>query len=164
MTQVRFDEALRILTRHEVEFIVVGGIAAILQGSPLSTEDVDVVYLATEDNCRRLAEALDEMDASYADPAGRQIRPDAERLAGARVHLTNTSCGRVDLMRTVGDDLGYRQLIERTRELEVAELRVHVLDLEAIIETKEHAGRPKDQSQLPFLRQLVAEIERLKRE
>lgn len=164
MTQVRFDEALRILTRHEVDFIVVGGIAAILQGSPLSTEDVDVVYLATEDNCRRLAEALDEMDASYADPAGRPIRPDAERLATARVHLTNTSCGRVDLMRTVGDDLGYRQLIERTWELEVAEFRVHVLDLETIIETKEHAGRPKDRSQLPFLRQLVAEIERLKRE
>ena len=160
MMQVRFDEALRILTRHEVDFIVVGGIAAILQGFPLTTEDVDVVYLASEENCRRLAAALDEMDASYADPAGRRVLPDAARLAAARVHLTNTSCGRVDLMRTIGDDLAYRELIGRTRELDVAELRVRVLELEAIIETKEHADRPKDRAQLPFLRQLLAEIRR----
>jgi predicted nucleotidyltransferase len=162
MMQVRFDEALRILTRHEVDFIVVGGIAAILQGFPLTTEDVDVVYLASEENCRRLAAALDEMDASYADPAGRRVLPDAARLAAARVHLTNTSCGRVDLMRTIGDDLAYRELIGRTRELDVAELRVRVLELEAIIETKEHADRPKDRAQLPFLRQLLAEIRRQK--
>lgn len=159
--EVRFDEALRILTRHEVEFIVVGGIAAILQGSPLTMGGVDVVYLASEENCRRLAEALDEMDASYADPAGRRILPDAARLASVRVHLTNTSCGRVDLMRTVGNDLAYRNLIGRTRVLEVAELEIRVLELEAIIETKEQADRPKDRYQLPFLRQLLAEIRRL---
>jgi hypothetical protein len=40
---LRFDEILRVLIRHEVEFIVVGGIAAVLQGSPLTTEDPDVV-------------------------------------------------------------------------------------------------------------------------
>lgn len=158
--EARFDEALAILTRHDVEFVVVGGIAAILQGSPLTTEDVDVVYLASEGNCRRLVEALDEMDASYADPAGRTIRPDLERLTSARVHLLNTSCGRVDLMRTVGDDLAYPQLIGRTRRLEVGEVEVWVLELEAIIETKEQADRPKDRYQLPFLRQLLAEIRR----
>lgn len=162
--EARFDEALAVLTRHEVEFVVVGGIAAILQGSPLTTEDVDVVYLVSEENCRCLAEALDEMDASYADPAGRIIRPDVERLTSARVHFLNTNCGRVDLMRTVGDDLGYPQLIGRTRPLEVAEVEVRVLELEAIIETKEQADRPKDRYQLPFLRQLLAEIRRQEQE
>lgn len=158
--EARFDEALAVLTRHDVQFIVVGGIAAILQGSPLTTEDVDAVYLVSEENCRRLVEALDEMNASYADPAGRTIRPDVERLASARVHLLNTSYGRVDLMRTVGDDLAYPQLIGRTRELQVAGVDLLVLELEAIIETKEQADRPKDRFQLPFLRQLLAEIRR----
>lgn len=72
-----FDEALELLTRHGVELIVVGGIAAILQGSPLTTQDVDIPYRTGQANLRRLAEALNEMDASYADRGGRTIRPDS---------------------------------------------------------------------------------------
>jgi len=159
--EARFDEALTVLQRHEVDFIVVGGIAAILQGSPLTTEDVDVVYRSANENLLRLTTALVELDASYADPAGRTIRPDMERLAALRVHLLNTRCGRVDLMRTIGNDLAYEQLIDRTRELEIGETSVRVLELEAVIETKEQADRPKDRYQLPFLRQLLAEIRRL---
>jgi predicted nucleotidyltransferase len=101
------------------------------------------------------------LEAHYFDPAGRQIEPNASRLASMRVHLLNTNCGRVDVLRTVGKDLAYPDLVERSRELDVAELRVRVLDLEAIIETKEHADRPKDRYQLLFLRQLLAEIQRL---
>jgi len=158
--EAKFDEALTVLEQHGVDFIVVGGIAAILQGSPLTTEDVDVVYRSASENLLRLATALVDLDAAYADPAGRTIRPDVERLASIRVHLLNTRCGRVDLMRTVGDDLAYEQLIERTRELEVGTTSIRVLELEAVIETKEQADRPKDRFQLPFLRQLLAEIQR----
>jgi len=160
-TELRFDEVLRVLTRNEVEFIVVGGVAAILQGSPLTTEDVDVVYLSSEQNNTRLAKALGELRAYYFDPAGRHIEPDVSRLASMRMHLLKTSCGRVDVLRTVGKDLAYHDLVERSRELDVAEFRVRALDLEAIIETKEHADRPKDRYQLLFLRQLLAEIQRL---
>ena len=158
--EARFDEALELLARHGVEFIVVGGIAAILQGSPLTTQDLDVLYRTGQANLRRLAEVLDEMDASYADPAGRAIRPDVDRLASMRVHLLTTRYGRVDLMRSVGHDLLYEHLIDRTRELEIGTYRVRVLELEAIIETKEQADRPKDRYQLPFLRQLLAELRR----
>jgi len=163
-TELRFDEVLRVLTRNEVELIVVGGIAAILQGSPLTTEGVDVVYRSFEQNNIRLAKALGELEALYVDPAGRRIEPNASRLASMRMHLLNTNCGRVDVLRTVGKDLTYDDLIERSRVLEVAELRVPVLDLKTIIETKEHADRPKDRYQLLFLRQLLAEIQRLESE
>ncbi|MCP3956518.1 MAG: nucleotidyl transferase AbiEii/AbiGii toxin family protein [bacterium] len=159
-TELRFDEVLRVLTRNEVEFIVVGGIAAILQGSPLTTEDIDIVYRPSEENIARLARALGELEAIYFDPAGRHIAPDVSRLASLRMHLLNTSCGRVDVLRTVGDDLGFEDLVDRTRVFDVAEFRVRALDLETIIETKEHAARPKDRYQLLFLRQLVAEIRR----
>jgi hypothetical protein len=152
------------LTRNEVQFIVVGGVAAILQGSPLTTEDVDVVYLASEQNNICRAKALGELEAHYFEPAGRQIEPNASRLASMRVHLLNTNCGRVDVLRTVGKDLAYSDLVERSRVLEVEELRVRVLDLETIIATKEYADRPKDRYQLLFLRQLLAEIQRLETE
>lgn len=159
-TELRFDEILRILTRHEVEFIIVGGIAAILQGSPLTTEDLDIVYLPSAENNARLASALAELEAYYFDPAGRHIEPDASRLASLRMHLLKTNCGRVDVLRTVGNDLGYQDLVERSLTFEVAEFRVRALDLEAIIETKMHANRPKDRYQLLFLKQLLAEIQR----
>ena len=163
-TELKFDEVLRVLTRNEVEFIVVGGVAAILQGSPLTTEDIDVVYLATDDNNARLARALDELEARYFDPAGPNIQPDLARLASMTMHLLETSCGRVDVLRTIGKDLVYQDLEERSRVLEVAEFRVRVLELETIIETKEHADRPKDRYQLLFLRQLLAEIQQRRTE
>jgi hypothetical protein len=162
--ELRFDQVLRVLIRNEVEFIVVGGIAAILQGSPLTTEDIDVVYLSSEQNLARLARALGELEAHYLDPAGRHVEPDISRLASMRVHLLNTNCGRVDVLRTVGKDLSYQDLVERSRVFEVAEFSVQVLDLETIIETKEHADRPKDRSHLLFLRQLLAETQHLKTE
>ncbi len=66
------------------------GIAAILQGSPLTTEDVDVVYLASEGNIPRLAKALGDLEAYYLDPAGRHIEPDAaprdrRKIAAAKI-------------------------------------------------------------------------------
>lgn len=156
-TAVRFDEILRVLRRHEVDFIVVGGIAAILQGSPLTTEDVDVVYLASDENRARLLAALDELEARYLDPAGRHIEPDADKLAAMRIHLLTTRYGRLDVLRTVGAELGYDDLVGNTMQLDVAEFQIRVLDLATIIESKEQANRPKDRSQLPFLRQLLAE-------
>ena len=159
-TELRFDEILRVFTRNEVEFIVVGGVAAILQGSPLTTEDLDVVYVASEENNARLAKALGELEAHYLDPAGRRIEPDVSRLASMRLHLLKTSCGRVDVLRTVGKNLAYHDLVERCRVFDVADFRVRALDLEAIIETKD-ADRPKDRYQLPYLRQLLAESQRL---
>ncbi len=159
--ELQFDEVLRVLTRNDVEFIVVGGVAAILQGSPLTTEDIDVVYMPSEDNNLRLAKALAELEAVYYDPAGRRFEPDASRLATLKMHLLRTRCGRVDVLRTVGDGLGYQDLVERSRMFDVEDFRVRVLDLETIIQTKEHADRPKDRHQLLFLRQLLAEIRHL---
>ncbi|MEM7356127.1 MAG: hypothetical protein AAF657_35250 [Acidobacteriota bacterium] len=159
-TELRFDEVLRVLTRHEVEFIVVGGVAAILQGSPLTTEDIDVVYRASEENIARLAGALGDLEARYFDPAGRHIEPNVARLASMRMHLLQTNCGRVDVLRTVGNNLDHSDLVENTRLYDIAEFCVRALDLATIIKTKEHADRPKDRHQLPFLRQLLAETQR----
>ena len=157
-TEARFDAILGVLARHGVEHVVVGGVAAILQGSPLTTEDLDVVYDCTQENLARLERALKELRAFYLDPAGGRIEPDAERLASGRVHLLKTECGRLDALRTVGNDLAFEDLVEESSVFEIEDLRVRVLALEAIIVTKEHANRPKDQYQLPFLRQLREEI------
>lgn len=123
------------------------------------TQDVDIVYATSEDNLGRLAEALRELKAHYNDPAGRHIEPDVSRLAAMNLHLLKTRLGRLDLLRIVGDGLIYDDLIERSDEQTIEDVRVRVLDVETLIETKEFAGRPKDQHGLLYLRQLLAEIQ-----
>ncbi len=112
---LKIAEILRALNQHGVEFVVVGGVASVLRGSPLMTKDVDVVYSASEDNIRRLAEALRELKAHYKDPAGRYIEPDVPRLASMKLHLLRTRFGPLDVLRNVGDGLGYDDLFEPLR-------------------------------------------------
>ena len=155
---LKIAEILRVLSRNEVEFVVVGGVASILRGSPLMTRDVDVVYSASEGNLRRLIEALRELKAHYKDPAGRYLEPDVSRLASMKLHLLRTTCGPLDVLRSIGDGLDYDDLFERSDEQTIEDFQVRVLDVETLIETKEFAGRPKDQNGLLYLRQLLAEI------
>jgi hypothetical protein len=103
--ELRFLDILRALARHDVDFVVVGGVAAILEGAPISTFDVDVVYHRTEGNNARLAAALVELNAIYKDPAGRRIVPDTEKLATFKLHLLRTDLGPLDVLIRVGKDL-----------------------------------------------------------
>lgn len=97
-----FLAILEILDRHGVELVICGGIAAILHGAPIMTADLDVVYAATEENCRRLLAATGELEAVYFDVARRRIVPDLPKLQDLRMHLLETNRGRLDLMREIG--------------------------------------------------------------
>jgi len=156
----RFLEILRVLARHQVEVILVGGLAAIVEGAPISTVDMDVVFIRTDENLVRLLAALLELDARYLDPAGRHIVPDADKLASFRMHRLVTSLGPLDVMETIGAGLKYADLVEDTRLSEVGGVSVRVLGLESIIRSKEQAGRDKDRAVLPILQRTL----RLKRE
>ncbi len=149
-----FLEILEILVGNQVDFIVCGGIAAILHGAPIMTADLDAVYETSDANCSRLMRAIETLEASYFDLAGRHIVPDLAKLGSLRMHLLNTNRGRLDLLREIGESLDYAALVDRSTTIELEGNRVRVLDLEAIIESKEAAGRPKDMASLPFLRAL----------
>lgn len=151
-----FLEILRGLLRHEVDFILVGGVAAILEGAPVSTFDLDIVFRPAEDNQQRLLAALRELEARYLDPAGRHIVPDEEKLRDLRLHQLLTRSGPLDVLRTIGHGLGYSDLIEHTREASIEGAPVRVLRLEMIIRSKEEAGRDKDHATLPLLKRTLA--------
>ncbi|HEX2224016.1 MAG TPA: hypothetical protein VHN15_07405 [Thermoanaerobaculia bacterium] len=138
-----------------MDFILVGGVAAILEGAPVSTFDLDVVFLPTEENRQRLLAALGDLNARYLDPAGRHIVPDAEKLASLRLHQLLTDHGPLDVLRTIGHGLGYSELVEHTREHRVEGLPVRTLSLEMIILSKEQAQRDKDRAALPVLRRTL---------
>jgi hypothetical protein len=100
---VRFLGLLRALLRHGVDFFVVGGVAAQLEGAPILTFDLDVLYDKTPENLARLLAALRELKARYRDPAGRHIEPDAEKLATLRLHLLLTELGALDVLGSIGN-------------------------------------------------------------
>jgi hypothetical protein len=153
---VRFLGLLRVLLRHRVDVIVVGGVAAQLEGAPILTFDLDVLYDKAPENRARLLDALQELKARYRDPADRFIEPDAEKLATLRTHLLLTELGPLDVLGAIGDGLTYQDLASRTIVFELGDERIHVLELAAVIETKEQANRDKDRAALPVLRQTLA--------
>ena len=89
----RFLELLRALVDGEVNFVIVGGVAAVLEGAPVATFDLDIVYSLEEGNVDRLARALDELETSYVDPAGRKLLPDVRRLRGGGHHSSDRATG-----------------------------------------------------------------------
>ena len=153
---VKFLGLLRVLLRHGVQFFVVGGVAAQLEGAPILTFDLDVLYDKTPENLARLLGALRELKARYRDPAGRHIEPDAEKLATLRTHLLLTELGALDVLSAIGNGFTYQDLVARTIPYELGEERVLVLELAAVIESKEQANRDKDRAVLPVLRQTLA--------
>jgi predicted nucleotidyltransferase len=150
-----FLELLRALERHSVEHVIVGGVAAILEGAPMTTLDLDVVYRGDDVNVERLHAALVELDAVYRDPGGRRIEPTPDRLRANRVNLLETRLGLLDVLQEVGAGWSYEDVLRRSHVLEVEELRVRVIDLADNIATKEAAGREKDRAMLPLLRRTL---------
>lgn len=152
-----FMELFRALDRAGVEHVVVGGVAAILEGAPIATLDLDIVYRSDDENVRRLAGLLDELDARYRDPAGRDIKPTVSRLHANSVNLMSTRLGPIDAMQRIGAEWGWEDLADRSHFVKVGDLEIRVLDLASIIESKLAAGREKDQVMIPVLRRTLEE-------
>ncbi len=150
----RYFELLELLNRHEVNFIVVGGVAAILEGVPITTLDLDVVYDRSPDNLERLLEVLQTVEACYRDPAGRHIVPTIENLATFRMNLLRTNLGPFDVIAAI-HGAGYEDLLSSSRIRQVGELKLRVLELAKVIESKELANRDKDRAVLPLLRKTL---------
>ena len=155
-TPSKFLDILTVLKTHEVDFIIVGGVAGVLAGAPLVTFDLDVVFESSEANIERLLSALRQLNARYRDPVGRTILPSADKLATFRMNLFDTDLGELDVLPSISPGLVYSDLLTRSHEYEVSGLRVRAIDLPTLIEAKEIAGRPKDLQALLFLRETLA--------
>lgn len=135
-----------------VEFIVVGGTAAVLQGAPITTNDLDIVHRRTPENVARLLAVLTELDATMRyDFANRSLRPTAEMLAGHGQINLSTSLGPIDPLCELGAGQGYDELLPHTEPVSDEGRLLRVLDLPTLIAVKAKAGRPKDRMVLPIL-------------
>jgi hypothetical protein len=99
-------DLVNILAKHEVEFIIVGGMAAVLRGTPVNTFDLDIVYERGAPNIDRLLQALDELDAIVRDDP-RRLRLNASHLQNPGHKLMETNQGPLDLLGTIEETAGF---------------------------------------------------------
>lgn len=146
------------MNEHGVDFIVVGGVCAVLHGAPVTTFDIDLVHGREPGNLTRLLSALSALDAYYRSHSSRRFGPEASHLRSDGHHLLMTTAGPLDLLGTVGRGETYESLLNRTSELLVDDqLPVCVLNLDTLIELKEIAGRDKDLAALPVLKSTLSQ-------
>jgi hypothetical protein len=154
-TVLDFERLLRTLVEHRVEFVVVGGVSAALQGAPILTLDLDIVHRRDPGNIERLLKALRSMEASYRDAGTRHILPDHTHLESAGHQLLMTTGGPLDVLGTIGSGRSYDDLLPLSRKIAVGDFKIRVLSLEALIEVKEEIGHAKDRAVLEVLRETL---------
>lgn len=151
------ESLLEALGEAGIEFIVVGGAAAVLHGAPVTTQDLDIVPRTDGENVERLMDLLTALDARIRDLAGREIRPDPAALRGSGQVRLSTRRGPLDLLCGLHDGRSYADLLPHTEEMTDGSLRLRVLDLPTLIAIKAASGRVRDQLTLPLLLALERE-------
>lgn len=161
-----FDPALafRVLDAHEVRFVVIGGLAARLQGSPTVTNDLDVCYLRNPENLERLAAALRELDARLRNaPRALPFILDAKTLAAGDHFTFQTRAGNLDILGTPAGTNGFEELERLADTMSIEGRKVLVASVDDLISMKRAAGRPKDRVEVEILSALREEIEARRR-
>ena len=136
MASPSLESLLATLATSDVEFIVVGMLAAVAQGAPVTTHDLDIVHRRTPENVTRLVDLLvNKLDARYR---GRPdvLRPTAEILTGTGHSLLKTNLGPLDVLGAIEGGRDYDALLPASERIEISGHPVHVLGLPALIELK----------------------------
>jgi predicted nucleotidyltransferase len=156
------EAAVRHLHAHGVQFIVIGGWAAIVHGVARTTHDVDLVYGRDPANIHRLAWALKEWDPYLRGaPPGLPFRWDEATIQAGLNFTLSTRYGALDLLGEVAGGGSYEKLLPFTVAIQAFGVTFRVVTLERLIQLKRAAGRPKDLEDVAELQALLEERGRL---
>lgn len=153
------EAILMALQRHQVRYVLIGGLAALVHGSPFPTEDLDLTPERSHENLARLSDALRELNARVRASGVEEGLPfshDAESLADAGVWNLVTEAGILDISFVPTGTQGYPDLVRDAVEETLFGVGVRVASLADVIRSKQAANRPKDQRVLPTLREILA--------
>jgi hypothetical protein len=144
-----------------VAFVMIGGVAAQVHGSPIITEDLDICHDLERDNLERLASVLADLQAVRRDmPAGIDAPIDVRALRARDVFRLRTRFGDLDLLARPDPDLDFVRLRSRALRADLKGQSVWIASLDDLIAMKRAAGRPKDRLVLEHLGALREEIDR----
>jgi len=152
-----FLRILKILSKHQVDFIVVGGVCGVLHGAPVSTFDLDLVHARSPENLDRLLKALEDLEACYRGREGTKRRPGIAHLSTTGHQLLITNLGPLDLLGSIGKGHDYQELLKDTVVLEIEGFRFRMLELDALIRIKKETITDKDKLTILILERTLEE-------
>lgn len=139
------ERVLAILAEHDVNYVVIGGVAGQLLGAPLITYDLDICYERTRENAERLVTALRQLGANYRGaPPDLPFQLDATTIRNGDSFPFTTHFGSFDCLGTPSGSGGYEQLKMNAVSIVVGDIEVDVAALEDLIQMKRATGRTKD--------------------
>jgi hypothetical protein len=118
MATQSFLEILRLPEQYGVEYVVVGGVAAVLQGAPVATFDIDALVKVDHDNAERLLAALTELDARYREHE-QIVRPTRDDIAAGGHLLLMTNSGPLDVLGVIGRGKRYEDIVDAVVRLDL---------------------------------------------
>jgi len=146
IARLNLPRLVELFHQHHVKYLLIGGSAAILLGSPQVTYDIDLCYERDAANLERLAAALKTLHPSLRGaPPDLPFLLDARSLALGSNFTFNTDIGPLDLLGYVEPLGGYEQLLPGSESVRLGEIEVRFMGLDDLITVKRHIRRPKDQ-------------------
>lgn len=150
-----FGTALKVLADSEVNFVIVGGFAAVARGSLQVTQDLDICYERTPENFKRLAAALAPYHPGLRGaPEDIPFVLDERTLAQGMNFTLQTELGDIDLLGELSGVGGFPEVARDAIWLTLYGGSYRIASLDALIRSKRAAGRPKDLNALPELEAL----------
>ena len=155
---MQFRTLLSSLAANDVEFVIIGGLAATLHGSARVTYDLDVVYNRTPENLSKIVAALSPFEPYLRGaPEGLPFRFDVETLKRGLNFTLSTTAGPIDLLGELSGIGRYEAVSARANVANMFDGAYRFIDLEGLITSKKAAGRPKDL-------ETIAELETIREE
>jgi hypothetical protein len=155
---VDLSAILEGLLKADIKFILVGGLAAVIQGAPVTTMDVDIVHNRSSENISKLIAFLKSIDATYRRPDDRVITPNEGNISGMGHFLFTTRFGPLDVLAFIEHGRTYEDLLEQTVEIEFKGHIIRVLNLKALVELKRTSRDPKDKQRLIVLEETLRQM------
>jgi len=157
---VKIKSAIQALTRSNVRFVVVGGIAIRAHSSAYVTFDLDFCYARTKENLKNITEALSAFKPRPRDfPGDLPFVFDERTLQSATNFTFQTEIGDIDLLGEVAGIGDYDAVKAHSETKHFYDCDVDILSIEGLIKAKRAAGRAKDLLVLPELEALREVLE-----
>jgi hypothetical protein len=151
-------EILEGLLEAGVDFVLVGGLAAVIQGAPVTTMDVDVVHSQSPENIAKLLAFLRSVGAVYRRLDEKLIEPKEGDLSGKGHVLLKTHLGPLDVLAVIEGGRSYGDLLDHAVGIDFRGHTLRVLNLKMLIELKKTSTDPKDKQRLPVLKETLRQL------
>lgn len=148
---------LRRLTDARVDFIIVGGYAGVVHGCSYVTQDIDICCVFAPADLLALQKALADLHPVHRMTPGRKpLELTAESAAQFTNLYLDTDLGRLDCLSRIEGLGDYAQVRQASEPIDTAGMRLRVLTIDALIQTKQAMDRPRDREAVRQLQALKA--------